>query len=817
MSPDVQQFHPSQPHPKHQRPQRLSRLQVMFTLILTVPFALQVALVIGATTWLSYWFRQRAVEDVTTRLRTEISSQVYDRLELFLETPHLVNQINADAARLGQLDLDNIRGLELRFWRQIQTYDSLSSIGFGREDGAYVAGDRRDNAFRLGHRDADSPEGKLHMYIADEDGNPTILVYTGKPNYDPRVRPWYALGQQTDEGLWTEIFTYSSQPIYVISAVRALYDPLGIFQGVTITDLMLSDINQFLSGLRVGDSGEVFIMERSGQLVATSTAETPYEVRGAQEASRLQATESLSPRIRSTARFLWKEFGELTNIEGSQQFDVRLNGDRHFLQVLPYFDTRGIDWLIVVVLTESDLAPTAGAGRQSAIALALVALGVSLGVGWILSRWFVRPVANLAAAATDVAAGNRSEPIATDRNDELGALAIAFNQISKQLQSSLLSLEEQQAQLAESQQLAQLGSWDYDVAQQILTCSEELRRIFGIPPAQSVTVAQLYRQVHPADRPWVRALFQDAFEIRNAFEMDHRIRRRDGQVRFVYSKGRPVIGEMGQVEHILGTVMDITERKQTETALKTQTAKLTEANQLLTQTKLRLEERNRELDEFARVVSHDLKAPLRAIANLSTWIEEDLQERLLPENQEQMTLLRQRVARMEALISGLLRYSRAGRADVPFERVNVGDLLADVLDSLAPPDGMTIHLATDLPTLTARRLLLHQVFANLVSNAIKHHDRPDGQITIAVQDQESFYEFTVTDDGPGIDPHFHERIFGIFQTLPSRNPAANTGIGLSLVKKIVEMEGGTIWVKSQLGQGTAFHFTWPKVPDPNPL
>jgi len=800
---------------KRQRPQRLSRLQLIFTLVLTVPFALQIALVIGTTTWLSYRFRQQAVEDVTARLRTEISSQVYDRLELFLETPHLINQINADAARLGQLDLDNIRSLELRFWRQIQAYDSLSSIGFGRTDGAYVAGDRRNDTFRLGHRDANSPEGKLHMYLADADGNPTTLAYTGNPNYDPRVRPWYQLGQQTEQGQWTDIFTYSSQPVYVISAVRALYDPLGVFQGVTITDLMLSDINQFLRSLRVGD-GEIFIMERSGQLVATSTPEIPYEVRENQEASRLQATESPSPIIRSTAQYLWEQFGELNTIQDSQQLDVDLDGDRRFLQVLPYRDSRGIDWLIVVALTEAELSPAIGAGRESAIALALIALGVSLGVGWILARWFVRPVANLAAAATDVAAGEWGEPIDTNRNDELGALAIAFNQISNQLQSSLLSLEKQQAQLAEAQQLAQLGSWDYDVQQQTFACSEELRRIFGIPPGQPVTVAQLYRQVHPADRSWVRSLFQESFEVRHAFEMDHRIQRQDGQVRFVYSKGRPVIGETGQVEHLLGTVVDITERKQAETGLKTQTAKLTEANQLLTQTKLRLEERNRELDEFAHVVSHDLKAPLRAIANLSMWIEEDLQSQLPPESQDQLALLRQRVTRMEDLINGLLRYSRAGRADVPFERVNVGELLADVLDSLAPPDGITVHLDANLPTLTARRLLLHQVFANLIGNAIKHHDRPDGTVTVTVRDQGAVYAFTVADDGPGIDPRFHDRIFGIFQTLPSRNPSANTGIGLSLVKKIIETEGGTIQVESQLGQGTAFHFTWPKHPDLDP-
>lgn len=226
-----------------------------------------------------------------------------------------------------------------------------------------------------------------------------------------------------------------------------------------------------------------------------------------------------------------------------------------------------------------------------------------------------------------------------------------------------------------------------------------------------------------------------------------------------------------------------------------------------------LERSNNELDQFAYVVSHDLKAPLRGIINVSNWLEEDLEDQLEDDNLRQLRLLRNRTERLEALIEGILEFSRVMRVRPDPEIVDVAELLAEIAEDLEPPPGFEVRVGPGMPTLLTQRVRLRQVFTNLINNAFKYHHRDNGRAEITVRDADDFFEFAVADDGPGIPEDCHGKIFQIFQTLMPRDAHESTGIGLAIVQKIVVEQGGRISVKSREGEGATFRFTWPKVPE----
>lgn len=258
------------------------------------------------------------------------------------------------------------------------------------------------------------------------------------------------------------------------------------------------------------------------------------------------------------------------------------------------------------------------------------------------------------------------------------------------------------------------------------------------------------------------------------------------------------VGETRQGDRRMftGTVRDISERKQAEE----------HRDRLLRE----LESANEELKNFGYVVSHDLKAPLRAIGSLADWLSTDYVDKFDDEGKEHMRLLISRVHRMDGLIDGILQYSRVGRVKEVAVAVELNHLVREVIDLLAPPENIKVSIVNSLPTVMAEPTRIQQVFQNLISNAIKYMDKPEGEIRISCGAEGKQWKFSITDNGPGIDQQHFEKIFQLFQTLAPRDRVESTGVGLALVKKIVEMYGGRVWVESKVGQGSTFFFTLPR-------
>lgn len=223
-----------------------------------------------------------------------------------------------------------------------------------------------------------------------------------------------------------------------------------------------------------------------------------------------------------------------------------------------------------------------------------------------------------------------------------------------------------------------------------------------------------------------------------------------------------------------------------------------------------LERSNADLAEFAHAASHDLKAPLRGISHLAEWINEEIADVASPQALENLAMLRARATRMQALLDGLLAYAQVGRTQVSIETFDVGGMIRDLVGTLPLPAGFAVLLDGEMPTITTERLPLERVLQNLIDNAVKHHDRPTGQVLIGARREGKRIRFSVADDGPGIPPRYHQRIFQMFKTLARRDDVEGNGIGLAIVKKKVEMHGGQVTVESAPpARGTRFIFTWP--------
>jgi signal transduction histidine kinase len=223
-----------------------------------------------------------------------------------------------------------------------------------------------------------------------------------------------------------------------------------------------------------------------------------------------------------------------------------------------------------------------------------------------------------------------------------------------------------------------------------------------------------------------------------------------------------------------------------------------------------LKRKNAELDQFAHIASHDMKAPLRGIDNVITWIKEDHDKELSPKVQEYLGIIKGRVKRAENMIAGILSYARVGKDVRDLELVSVKDLVQEVIGNVAVDSKIDFDIADNLPVFKTERLPLYQVFSNLLSNAVKYHDKLKGKVSVRHEDHNDHFRFFVKDDGPGIAATYHEKIFQIFQTLQERDSFESTGVGLAIVKKILDANDEQINIQSEPGEGSVFSFTWAK-------
>ncbi|MDM8526616.1 SpoIIE family protein phosphatase [Anaerolineales bacterium HSG24] len=493
--------------------------------VLIVPFVVQIFVIVSLVGWLSFRSGQQAVNNVASQLRQEITARIEDTLNVYLETPHVVNRINFEAIRLGQLDLRNIPSIEKYLWNQIQQFDTVSMIALGTEFGDYIEMQRfQDGAVNIGVKD-ENTNGILQIWATDARGNRTKLL-ENISDYDPRVRPWYLAAVKTKVPVWTEIYPYVSDETLAISANQPFYSNRKKLAAVASTDLTLSQINNFLGSLEVGKTGHTFIMERSGLLVASSTGEPPTVATNSEgELERLNAIDSQNLLISQTAQHLAQQYNSLDEITSNRQLDFNIDGQTYFLQVTPYKDPRGIDWLIAVVIPQSDFMTQINANVQTTIILSFIALVVAIIVGIITTRWVVYPILSLNIAAGNLAAGNWNQSIPVDRTDELGGLAISFNSMARQLKDSFDTLqaseEKYRTLFEDSRDMIYIST----PAGQIVDANSAGLSLFGYTKEELLEINALDLYANSDDRSKFRQEIEQYGEVKD-FEI--KFRKKDG-------------------------------------------------------------------------------------------------------------------------------------------------------------------------------------------------------------------------------------------------------------------------------------------------
>ncbi|HEY9653464.1 MAG TPA: ATP-binding protein [Coleofasciculaceae cyanobacterium] len=438
-------------------------------LVLVVPFVLQIGVAVGLTGWLSIRNGEKAVNNLAAQLRNEITARIEQHLDRYLATPHLTNKINLDAFRLGLLNVKQLSSLERYFWQQIQLFDTVRLISFVNPQGEGVALERLDNgALQIDVVDQSSPKN-FRFYGVNSRGDRTKLLQV-VPNFDPRTFPNYKTAVKVGAPAWSEIFTYAgsygNSPKLAVSAVTPLTDKAGKFHGVLVTDILLDQISEFLQNLKISPSGQVFIMERSGFLIACSS-QTDLVVTHYGKPQRVKAVESSNLILRNTARYLTRHFGNLDNINSPEQLDFTIHQQRQYLQVLPFRDSRGIDWLIVTVVPQSDFMAQIEANTRMTILLCLLALVLATVLGIFTSRWISEPILRLSqaslvlaerAALSDFASRDIDQNVEASGIREARILAPSFNRMAAQLKESFnkleIRVEERTAELKEAKEAA---------------------------------------------------------------------------------------------------------------------------------------------------------------------------------------------------------------------------------------------------------------------------------------------------------------------------------------------------------------------------
>ncbi|HEY9806843.1 MAG TPA: cache domain-containing protein, partial [Candidatus Obscuribacterales bacterium] len=411
---------------------RFNRAQALpLQLVLIIPFILQIFGAVGLVGYLSFKNGQKAVNELADQLMERTSHSVDQHLDAYLSIPHKIIQINADAIQMGLLDVRDRETVAKYFWRQMQAYD-LSYIGIGLTTGEEAGAGRYDGKTVTVDDWTNKPPNNCYTYATDNQGNRTKLMTVY--DWDNFSMTWYTEPMKAGKPVWSRIYTwnYPGYPYIVASAGRPIYDRNNQLLGMVGADIHLLKLSDFLRNMEASHAGQVFILERSGLLIANSGTEKPFTL-VKDEIQRLPAIASPNSAVRGVTQKLKQQFGDFRSITKTQKIKFDLEGELQYVRVAPWRDQYGLDWLVVVSVPENVFMAQINANNRTTVLLCLGALAIASVLGVFTSRWITRPILRLNRATEDMAAGHLDQTIEDSGIQELNKLSASFNHMAGQL------------------------------------------------------------------------------------------------------------------------------------------------------------------------------------------------------------------------------------------------------------------------------------------------------------------------------------------------------------------------------------------------
>ncbi|WPF89837.1 response regulator [Cyanobacterium aponinum AL20118] len=829
-------------------------------LLLSLQFAIQVIGIVGIVGYLSYRSSREAVYNLVEHLMDDTGDRIEQELDNYLQQAQQINQLNISALKSGVINLDNLDQLHRYLILQHKQLPNITSLLLGTEKGDFRTIHRvqkeeinkgismikpTDLPLEAGISEITPSGNNFNLYTVDKNGNIDRYLDT-LHNFDVRKRPWYLDAVKSNKQGWSQPFQIGKTNILTINAYAPFSNSSQVIEGVFSVHLSLNQLNQFLKKLSVSQHGEIFILERNGLLIADSYHDTPFHYQMEEilqpsrqedfkiKFERISAFDDKKGILSPLAEKLKANKVNLDHIQAKQQFEVQFQNENYYSAVIPYQDSYGLDWLIVIAIPESQFLDTIKNNAKRTLILSIIALIVAIISSIITSRKITHSLSGLSHIADDFNPKSEPPPLQLSYIQEISSLSNSFHRMTINLNEAekfkldyTRKLEQEVKEkteiLIEAQKIAHTGNWQYNLITQEVIWSEELYNIYEAEDMMPVPHPdQTIQKIHPDDIERYQNLVLKAVEKGQNFNLDLKIITTKNNIRYIQTKGKPIFNQEGKIIKYVGVVIDVTERKKIETELYLKNQELMRATRLK--------------DEFLANMSHELRTPLNAILGNSEILSEQIFGTLNARQLKAIATIENSGSHLLDLINDILDIAKieAGETTLELNPTDVKNLCQSVLTFVQQQAyKKNIQLFTDfppeLPYLLIDQRRIRQALINLLNNAVKFTPE-GGKITLQVSISEdlsplnpplirgeensvmkTFIHFAVIDTGIGISSENINKLFKPFIQIDSalNRKYTGTGLGLSLVKQIIELHGGNVGVLSELGKGSCFYFDLP--------